>query len=163
MSSTTNRTQVLSVSMALALGLSACGGGGGGEGPTYALSIKSAEVSSSYPTEGSALLTGEGFLPPGSRCSPEPSPFEQPGVPLFDQLGPYTLAWTNTSTGKSGLTRLGWNCGTAPSWATWVPLAPGENHIVVSMSSVPLAPELGSGGPTSGPIEQNADVVVTKQ
>lgn len=141
------RTQVIATLMALALGLTACGGGGGDDAPSYALRIDSAVVSTSYPTEGSALLKGEGFLPPGSRCAEDPSPFA--AVPVFDHLGLYTLTWTNAATGKSGETRLYWNCGAAPTWGAWVPLAPGENHITVTM--------------VAGSLEQKADVVVTRQ
>lgn len=139
--------------------LVACGGGGG-ELPGYALIIKSAEVSSSYPTEGTALLSGEGFLPPGSYCAPEPSPFNQPGPPVFDTVGPHRMTWTNTTTGTTGEMRLRWSCGSAPTWSARVPLAPGANRIVVTEQPVAL---LGSGwSGNTGPLEQTAEIVVTR-
>src|SRR5689334_12256498 len=124
---------VILIGLALALGLAACGGGGD-KSPSYALVIKSAELSAgpaldrltNYPPDGYALLKGEGFLPPESRCAEDTLPFEF-DVIRFDQPGPYKLTWTNTSTSKSAGETLLWSCGTAPTWSAYVPLTPGEN------------------------------------
>lgn len=153
--------RVMPMSFALAVG--ACGGGGGGDLPQYSLLIQSAEVSTSYPTEGTVLLTGEGFLPPGSHCAPEPSPFNLPGPPLFDTVGPHRITWANTTTGTTGEMRLRWSCGSAPTWSARVPLAPGANHLTVTQSVLaPLVPS-GSGWETSAvPAEQTAHIMVTR-
>lgn len=152
------------VPAAFALAVAACGGGGGGDDlPQYALFIQSAELSTSYPTEGTVWLRGEGFLPPGSYCAPEPSPFSQPGPPRFDTVGPHKITWTNTTTGTTGGMRLSWSCGSAPTWSTWVPLAPGANHLTVTQSVVAPLDLLGSGWQTSTvPTEQTAHIVVTR-
>lgn len=153
------RTHFLAILVALAFGLAACGGGD--DAPSYALSVESAVVSTSYPTEGSAHLSGEGFLPPGSRCGEDPFP-GQFDVIRTDHLGPYRLTWMNTTTGKSGEIGLGWTCGSAPTWSTWVPLASGENHIIVSMSSVPSEPFSSGWRGSPGSVEQKVEVVVTR-
>lgn len=132
--------------LAVALGLTACGGGSGDDAaPSYSLRINNAVVNVNQPT---ALLTGEGFLPPGSTCSGGCSLPLPP--PVFGQLGPYTLTWANAATGEKGEMRLSWICNCGGSyWMTSVPLAPGENRISVMMRA--------------GPYEQNAEVVVTTQ
>lgn len=159
----TRRSPVLVHVVALALSLTACGGGGDGQ-PSYTLVVKSAELSAgilgpdTFPPDVYALLKGEGFLPPGSRCARDPSPFDF-GRISFDELGPYKLTWTNTTTGRSGGVSLSWSCETAPTWLAYVPLAPGENRIVVSMSSTALPTVSGS---SPGAIEQKAEVMVTR-
>ncbi|MFT3954660.1 MAG: hypothetical protein QM722_09805 [Piscinibacter sp.] len=113
---------------------SGCGGGGGDDTPSYALSIDGpAQVDT---TAASVVMSGNGFLPPGSTCSGEcawPIP-----APVFGQLGAYTLSWANAATSGSGSMQLAWICncgGSAPYWLQSVPLAVGVNRIEVTQTA----------------------------
>jgi hypothetical protein len=126
--------------------VSGCGGGRD-EGPSYALSIDGAAQRSA--TTDSVVLTGNGFLPPGSTCSGECSGLLPP--PVFGQLGGYQLVWTNAATGESGSTGLHWVCncgGAAPYWIQAVPLAAGDNLITFTQ--------------TAGSLRQQAAITVTR-
>lgn len=127
---------------------SGCGGGGGDDGPAYALAIDGpAQVDA---TTASALLTGTGFLPPGSTCTGGCSGTLPP--PVFGDLGAYTLTWANAATGGSGTMQLAWVCncgGSAPYWLQSVPLAMGENVIAVTQ--------------IAGSLRQQATVTVTRR
>lgn len=111
--------------------LLACGGGSGGDGGTsYALLIH--QPDSLTTTADSIFLSGEGFLPAGSRCPGTCEGLLPP--PVFGDLGAYTLAWSNAATGQSNRMLLRWQCncgGSAPYWMTDVPLAPGANLITI--------------------------------
>lgn len=109
-------------------------GGGGDDGPSYALEIDGPAQVDTGTT--SALLTGTGFLPPGSSCPGGCSGTLPP--PVFGDLGAYTLTWANAATGGSGTMHLAWVCncgGSAPYWLQPVPLAMGENLITVTQSA----------------------------
>lgn len=127
---------------------SGCGGGGGDDGPAYALTIDGpAQVDTST---ASVLITGTGFLPPGSTCPGGCSGPLPP--PVFGDLGAYTLSWANAATGGSGTMRLAWVCncgGSAPYWLEPVPLAVGENLITVTQ--------------TAGALRQQDTVTVTRR
>jgi len=111
--------------------LLACGGGGdGATGTSYALLIYPPE--SLTTTKDYISLSGEGFLPAGSRCSGWCEGLLPP--PVFGELGAYTLAWTNAASSQSGRILLRWQCncgGSAPSWMTDVPLVSGANLITI--------------------------------
>lgn len=112
--------------------LAGCGGGGGSDGPAYALVIDQPPSPSTTLSE--VMLTGEGFLPPGSTCGGGCTGLLPP--PVFGQLGPYTLRWHNEATDAAGVLSLSWICncgGSAPGWIARVPLAPGVNRISVTM------------------------------
>jgi hypothetical protein len=121
--------------MAAPWSLVGCGGGGGSpDAPAYALDIDPPAAASTSVSE--AVLTGHGFLPPGSTCNGECAGLLPP--PVFGQLGPYTLGWRNEASGESGALRLAWVCncgGGAPYWIGRVPLAPGANRITVTMAA----------------------------
>ena len=130
----------------LLVGAAGCGGGGD-EVPVYVLAIDGpAQVATSTD---SVVLTGTGFLPPGSNCSGGctgllPSP-------VFGDLGDYQLGWRNAATAQTGTTSLSWVCncgGAAPYWIQPVPLAPGENPITFTQ--------------TAGSLSQQATVTVTR-
>lgn len=127
---------------------SGCGGGGGDDGPAYALMIDGpAQVDTST---ASVLITGTGFLPPGSTCPGGCSGTLPP--PVFGDLGAYTLSWANAATGGSGTMPLAWVCncgGSAPYWLEPVPLAVGENLITVTQ--------------TAGALRQQDTVTVTRR
>lgn len=133
--------------LAAALLVAGCGGGSS-DGPDYAQVIDppaSSTTSADY-----IVLTGEGFLPPGSTCSGGCEGLLPP--PVFGRLGPYTLAWCNDATGDTGQLVLSWSCncgGNAPYWIGTVPLAPGVNVITVTMSA--------------GDIVQYASVTITRE
>lgn len=115
--------------------LAGCGGGGGGSGPQYALTIDEPQSSTTALAE--ILLTGEGFLPPGSTC-PTPGCTGLLPPPVFGQLGSYTLGWRNEANGASGALGLSWICncgGNAPYWIGSVPLVSGANLITVTMTA----------------------------
>lgn len=123
-------------------------GGGGDDGPSYALEIDGpVQVDTGT---ASALLSGTGFLPPGSSCPGGCSGTLPP--PVFGDLGAYTLTWANAATGGSGAMRLAWVCncgGSAPYWLQSVPLAMGENLITVTQ--------------TAGALRQQATVTVIRR
>lgn len=124
---------LLSWWLAVALLVAGCGGDGN-DGPKYALVIDPPAASTTSADQ--IVLTGEGFLPPGSTCSGDCEGLLPP--PVFGDLGPYTLEWRNAATGESGTLRLSWICncgGNAPYWIGTVPLAPGDNVITVTMSA----------------------------
>jgi hypothetical protein len=113
--------------------LAGCGGGGS-DGPQYALSVDAPADKSTAQEQ--MVLTGTGFLPPGSTCSGGCTGLLPP--PVFGQLGPYTLGWRNESTGATHAEALTWVCncgGGAPSWIAWVPVSPGANRITFTMSA----------------------------
>lgn len=115
------------------LPLGGCGGGGD-DTPSYALAIDGPAARDT--TQATVLLTGDAFLPPGSTC---PGGCSGPlPAPVYGQLGPHTLRWSNAATGESGDIGATWVCncgGSPPSWMTLVPLAPGANTITVTMSA----------------------------
>ena len=127
--------------------LPACGGDGRSE-PEYRLSIDGGDPqTTSLPNH---LLTGEGFLPPGSSCSGSCSGSIPP--PVFGTLGPYELGWLNTANGSSGTMMLSWICncgGNAPTWMASISVQTGSNPITVTMRA--------------GGYEQQARVTVTRQ
>jgi len=127
---------LLAVLLLAALGpIAGCGGGGGApEVPAYRLDIDPPADASTPASE--VMLTGHGFLPPGSQCNGDCTGLLPP--PVFGQLGPYALGWRNESTGETGILRLAWICncgGSAPYWIGRVPLAPGVNRITVTMTA----------------------------
>jgi hypothetical protein len=127
---------------------SGCGGGGGDGSPSYALGIDGPAQRDT--DAASVLLTGSGFLPPGSTCPGGCSGTLPP--PVFGDLGAYTLTWTNAATGGSGSMHLAWVCncgGSAPYWLQTVPLAVGENVITVTQ--------------TAGVLRQQATATVTRR
>lgn len=127
---------------------SGCGGGGGDGSPSYALGIDGPAQRDTGAA--SVLLTGNGFLPPGSTCPGGCSGTLPP--PVFGDLGAYTLTWANAATGGSGSMHLAWVCncgGSAPYWLQSVPLAVGENVITVTQ--------------TAGVLRQQATATVTRR
>jgi hypothetical protein len=139
---------VLSWWLAVAWLVAGCGGGGGSDSPDYALLIDAPAASTT--SAGAIVLTGEGFLPPGSTCSGGCEGLLPP--PVFGDLGPYTLTWRNDATGETGPLSLSWICncgGNAPYWSGTVPLAPGDNLITVTMSA--------------GEFVQSASVTITRE
>jgi hypothetical protein len=123
-----------------------CGGDGASE-PAYALSIDGEAERSTLQAE--VLLTGTGFLPPGSTCPSGCTGLMPP--PVFGTLGPHSIEWHNEATGQRRAINLIWSCncgGSAPSWMAQVTVAPGPNPIKVTM--------------TAPGIEQAATVRVTR-
>ena len=123
-----NRRAALSVAIAVCALLAGCGGGGG---DAYALRID--PPASLTTTQNFVFLRGEGFLPAGSRCSGGCEGLLPP--PVFGDLGPHTLRWSNADSGGSGVLNLIWICncgGSAPSWLANVPLVAGPNRITVT-------------------------------
>lgn len=109
-------------------------GGGGDDGPSYTLAIDGPVAVETGAA--SVLLSGSGFLPPGSTCPGGCSGTLPP--PVFGELGAYTLTWANAATGGSGTMQLAWVCncgGSAPYWLQTVPLAAGENLITVTQAA----------------------------
>ena len=135
-------------SLCLAAGSQLAGCGGDGEdGPQYALTIDGPAERSTMQEQ--VVLTGTGFLPPGSTCSGGCIGLMPP--PEFGRLGPYTLVWRNEATGATHPEALVWVCncgGSAPSWTAWVPVSSGANRITFMMSA--------------GGYEQSATVTVTR-
>lgn len=120
--------------LALLPAASGCGGGGDDDATTYALSID--EPAALDTTAASMVLTGNGFLPPGSTCPGGCEGLLPP--PVYGRLGAYTLTWTNAATGGSGTMQLAWVCncgGSAPYWLQSVPLAVGANRITVTQTA----------------------------
>jgi len=127
---------------------SGCGGGGGDDTPAYALAVDGPAQRET--SAANVLLTGNGFLPPGSSCPGGCTGTLPP--PVFGELGAYTLTWANAATGGSGTMRLAWVCncgGSAPYWLQAVPLAVGGNAITVTQ--------------TAGSLRQQASVTVTRR
>jgi hypothetical protein len=81
----------------LAAAMLSCGGGGGDSGPAYGLFIDGGDAQTTNLAD--QVLTGTGFLPPGSTCSGDCSGLLPP--PVFGVLGPYELGWRNAATGGS--------------------------------------------------------------
>ena len=82
------------------------------------------------------MLTGTGFLPPGSTCPGDCTGLLPP--PVFGQLGPHALGWRNETTGQTQILGLVWICncgGSAPYWIASVPLASGANRITFTMTA----------------------------
>lgn len=148
LSSRLGRTTVRGLATGLAFAMLLSCGGDGDDRPAYGLAIHGGEAQTTSLPE--HLLTGEGFLPPGSTCRGDCSGLMPP--PVFGELGPYELWWRNAATGVSGPIALRWQCncgGGAPFWLVSIPVQPGPNPITVSMRA--------------GGYEQKASVVVTRQ
>ena len=118
---------------ALLSGLAGCGSGWSpvGVDPPAEFAITGAIVD----VQGdSALIQGTGFIPPGSVC-PSADCF---GPPVFGQLGPHELRWSNAGTGGSSSILMRWicNCGSqATLWEASVRIEPGPNAITVAMTA----------------------------
>jgi hypothetical protein len=123
------RRAALSAALVLSGALVGCGSGGAGD--VYSLRIEPPQ--SLTTTQTSMLLHGEGFVPAGSTCPGGCKGLLPP--PVFGDLGPHTMAWSNAATGEGGPIWLRWICncgGSAPLWMVSVPLAPGPNPITVT-------------------------------
>jgi hypothetical protein len=119
--------------LAVGMLLPGCGGDGTDD-PEYSLSVDGPHETSTSQAE--AVLTGTGFLPPGSTCTGSCSGLLPP--PVFGQLGPYTLIWRNEATAQTQALTLRWICncgGGAPTWIAQVPVVQGVNRITFTMSA----------------------------
>jgi hypothetical protein len=145
------RTPAAAVLVATLLAASGCGSGGG-----LSLSIEGPEAFNT--ASESAILRGEGFVPPGSSCTGRGTcgPF---APPVLGSLGQYELRWSNLATGQSGNAvtvhpvafdgLIVCNCLSGIEFTAQVPLAPGPNRIVITQ--------------TAGAAEASDEVVITRQ